>query len=50
MVHQLQEQLTDLRGEFCSVLQSLKEAHSLIDKHVETANDASLREVTLINF
>ena len=45
MVHQLETQLTQLREEHCSVLQSLKEAHQLIDKHVITITIAMTHEV-----
>lgn len=49
MTHQLQEQLSDVRVEYCSVLKSLKEAHTLIDKHIDTAKESSIREVKRIN-
>ena len=45
VVDRLQDQLTGLREEHCSVLQSLKDAHQLIERHVETANKATNKEV-----
>lgn len=46
-MHQLQDQLSDLRVELCSVLQSLKEAHVLIDKHIDAASESATHEVSL---
>ncbi|XP_019855898.1 PREDICTED: protein bicaudal D-like [Amphimedon queenslandica] len=47
VTHQLQEQLSDVRVEYCTVLKSLKEAHTLIDKHIDTAKESSIRELSL---
>lgn len=47
---QLQVQLSGVRGEHQTVLDQLKEAHSLLDKHIETCNRAQENEVNHFNW
>ena len=42
---QLQVQLSSVRDEHQAVLSRLKEAHVLLDKHIETSNKAQESEV-----
>ena len=46
---QLQVQLSSVRDEHQTVLSRLKEAHALLDKHIETSNKAQENEVTSQN-
>lgn len=43
--HQLQAQLLGLREEHQAILQQLKEAHNLIQRHVETSVKLSANKV-----
>ena len=45
--HQLQEQLSALREEHQTVIQQLKEAHSLVERHIENSTKLSTAEVRL---
>ena len=44
---QLQAQLSGVREEHHAVLEQLKEAHSLLDKHIDTCNRAQQNEASL---
>lgn len=46
LTKQLQLQLTSLREEYQRALQQLKEAHTLIDKHVESNSRLQTSEVS----
>ena len=45
--HQLQEQLSALREEHQSIIQQLKEAHSLVERHIDNSAKLSATEVEL---
>ncbi len=44
----VQSQLLSLRGEYQEVLVQLKEAHSLMERHVESATKAMENEVGFV--
>ena len=46
--HQLQAQLLGLREEHQAILQQLKEAHNLIQRHVETSAKLSSSKVGVL--
>ena len=46
---QLQSQLSGVREEHQAVLAQLKQAHTLLDKHIETCNKAQESEVCIYN-
>lgn len=45
--HQLQEQLSALREEHQNIILQLKEAHSIVERHIETSTKLSATEVKL---